>query len=167
MFVRPLLRLPEHLNIHDSRCEPFPYWTPIYPGLCYVSSEWEMQPNRFEFWPNVRELLAAMVRGGLAHQRLALPVKVTGVSKEIEVTVRQQPERDRWMVHLLDYETKSSGVKGAALTVHPPTGRAVKRVFYPDTDTQLKFELSDDGVTARLSDFAVHDMLVIQWDGTE
>ena len=139
------------------------FWAPIYPGLCHVASEWEMQPNRKDFWPNVRELLSAMVKGGLAHQGASLPVEVNGVSKEVEVTVRQQPEHSRWMIHLLDYDPNSSGVKSAALTVHPPTGRTVKRMFYPDTDTKLKFRASGDRVTARLRDFEVHDMLVVEW----
>ena len=140
-------------------------WTPIYPGLCHVTSEWEMQPNRHDFWPNVRELLSAMVNGGLAHQGTALPVEVTGVSKEVEVTVRQQPEHDRWVIHLLDYDTKSSGVQGAALTVHLPAGKTVKRVFYPDTNTELRIRTGDNSaVTANLRGFEVHDMVVIEWD---
>ena len=142
-------------------------WTPIYPGLCYVSSEWEMQPNRLDFWPNVRELLAAMVQGGLSHQGAALPVEVTGVSKEVEVTLRQQPEHSRWMVHLLNYDPNLERVKRPRLIVHPPAGRAVKRMFYPDTDTSLKFKASGDGVTARMRDFEVHDMLVVEWERNE
>ena len=143
-----------------GRCH---FWTPIYPGLCHVASEWEMQPNRKDFWPNVRELLAAMVNGGLAHQGSSLPVEVTGVSKEVEVTVRQQPEHDRWMVHLLNYDTKSSGVNGARLVVRPPEGRTLKRLFYPDTDTAVKFGATEQGFAAKMRDFAVHDMLVVEW----
>ena len=139
------------------------FWTPNYPALCHVASQWEISPNKYDFWPNVRELLSAMVQGGLAHQGAALPIEVTGISKEVEVTLRQQPEHDRWMIHLLDYDTKSSGVKGAALSVHPPAGRAVKRMFYPDTDTKLKFEFSDGSVRATMRDFEVHDMVVIEW----
>ena len=148
-------------SVGKGRCY---FWTPIYPGLCHVASEWEMQSNRKDFWPNVRELLAAMVQGGLAHQRAALPVEVTNVSTEVEVTVRQQSEYGRWMVHLLDYDTKSSEVKGAALSVHPPAGSVVKRMFYPDTDTELAFTTGGDAVTAQLREFEVHDMLVVEWD---
>ncbi|MBI2190656.1 MAG: HEAT repeat domain-containing protein [Planctomycetes bacterium] len=140
------------------------FWTPLYPGLCHVTSEWEMLPNTLTFWPNVRELLAAMVKGGLAHQGTALPVEVTGVSREIEVTVRQQPAQNRWMVHLFDYDVKSRGVKGAALSVHPPTGKTVKRIFYPDTNTEVAFRPSESAVTGQLRDFEVHDMVVIEWN---
>ena len=140
------------------------FWAPIYPGLCHVASEWEMQANRLEFWPNVRELLTAMVHGGLAQAEASLPVEVTGVSKEVEVTVRQQPEHSRWMIHLLDYDTRSGGVKGANLTVPTPTGKTVKRVFYPDTDTELRFAPGENAATAQLRDFEVHDMVVIEWN---
>jgi HEAT repeat protein len=140
------------------------FWTPMYPGLCHVTSEWEMFPNALAFWPNVRELLAAMIKGGLALQQATLPVEVSGVSQDVEITVRQQPESNRWMIHLLDYDTKSAGVKGAALTVHPPAGKTVKRVFYPDTNTEVTFNLAENGGTAQLRDFEVHDMVVIEWN---
>ncbi len=139
------------------------FWTPAYPGLCHVASEWEMQYNKYEFWPNVRELLSAMVRGGLAHQGAALPAEVTGVSKEVEVTVRQQPEHGRWMIHLLDYDPKSDSVKGAAVALHPPAGKAVARLFYPDTDTDVAFVSAGDGITARLREFEAHDMVVVEF----
>ena len=139
------------------------FWTPIYPALCYVGSGFENDASVKDFWPNVREALAAMVKGGLAQQKAALPVDVTGVSKEVEVTVRQQPEQGRWMVHLLDYDTKSAGVKGAGMTVHPPEGKTVKRIFYPDTGTDVKFIAAEGGVAANLREFDVHDMVVVEW----
>ena len=140
------------------------FWTPLYPGLCHVTSDWEMFPNALAFWPNVRELLAAMIKGGLANQQAALPVEVSGVSKEVEITVRQQPENSRWMIHLLDYDTKSAGVKGATLFVNPPAGKTVKRMFYPDTNTEVTFSPAESGAHARLRDFEVHDMVVIEWN---
>ena len=140
------------------------FWTPLYPGLCHVTSDWEMFPNTLKFWPNVRELLAAMVKNGLAHQGAALPVEVTGVSTEVEVTVRRQPEHDRWMIHLLDYDPKSSGVKGATMTVHAPAGETVKRIFYPDTNTELTFSAAGNAVTTQLRKFEVHDMVVVELD---
>ncbi len=139
------------------------FWTPAYPALCHVASGWEMQANYHDFWPNVRELLTAMVRGGLSNANATLPVEVDGVSKEIEVTVRQQPEKNRWMVHLLDYDVKSTGVKGATLTVHPPAGTSVKRIHYPDTDTEIAFASAAGGVTAKLRDFEIHDMAVVEF----
>ena len=139
------------------------FWTPIYPALCYVGSEYENDANKKDFWPNVREILAAMVRGGLARQGATLPVDVTGVSKEVEVTVREQPERHRTMVHLLDYDTGRELVKNATIVIHPPGDRTAQRVFYPDTHTALPFTVTPAGLTASLRDFSVHDMLVIEW----
>ena len=96
-------------------------------------------------------------------QRL-VPAEVSGVSKEVEVTLRQQPGKNRMMVHLLDYDTTSAGVKGARLTVHPPAGKTVKRIFYPDTDTAIAFAAAETDVTAELRDFEIHDMVVVEWN---
>jgi len=67
------------------------------------------------------------------------------------------------MVHLLDYDPKSAVVKGAGMTVHPPEGKSVKRIFYPDTGTDVKFIAAEGGVAANLRDFDVHDMVVVEW----
>ena len=67
------------------------------------------------------------------------------------------------MIHLLDYDTKSTSVKGAVMTVHPPAGKTVKRIFHPDTDTEVKFNAADKGVTANLREFEVHDLVVVEW----
>ena len=139
------------------------FWTPVYPGLCHLASEWEATPNRYDFWPNIRELLAAMVRGGLDYRKAALPVVASGVSREVEVTVRRQPEQNRWVVHLLDYDTKSNGVKGAKIRVNPPDGKTVKRIFHPDTGLEVGFEAAGSGVEAFLRGFEVHDMVVVQF----
>ena len=140
------------------------FWTPIYPGLCHVSSAWEMQPNQLDFWPNVRELLTAMVAGGLSHQGATLPVEVLDVPTAVEVTLRRQAEHNRWMVHLLNYDTEVDLVAAPKLLVHPPAGRQVKRLFYPDGETELESKSAEHGVTAKMRDFDVHDMLVIEWE---
>ena len=139
------------------------FWTPLYPALSHTTSEWDVYPNILDFWPNVRELLAGMVKGGLANQKAALPVELSGVSKEVEVTVRQQDGRNRWMIHLLDYDQKSDSVKGANLIVRPPAGKSVKRMFHPDTGAEVAFSAVEGGVAAKLRDFSIHDMVVAEW----
>lgn len=131
------------------------FFTPNYPMLGHVTSEWEMMPNKWAFWRNVRETLAGMVRSGLAKKGAVLPVEVTGVGPDVEVTVDRQ--RERLVVHLLDYDVKNAKVEGAKLAI--PGERAVKRVFYPDTKTELKIA----GRTVALRDFAAYDMLVIEF----
>lgn len=139
------------------------FWTPVYPGLCHLASEWEATPNKYDFWPNVRELLAAMVRGGLEYRKASLPIEVSGISKEVEVTVRRQPEQNRLMVHLLDFDTKSSRVQGAKIFVNPPDGKTIKRIFHPDTGLDVAFEAAGSGVSANLRGFESHDMVVVQY----
>ena len=104
------------------------------------------------------------VEGGLENQGAVLPVEVLNVSKEIEVTVRQQPEHNRWMIHLLNYDPKVDLVKSPALIVHPLEGKTVKRIFYPDTDTEIKFKATGKGVETKMRDFDVHDMVVVEFE---
>ena len=68
------------------------------------------------------------------------------------------------MVHLLNYDTRMDIVKVPKLTVHPPAGRTVKRIFYPDTDMPVSFTATKTGVTAALRDYQVHDMVVVEWE---
>jgi hypothetical protein len=147
-------------NVGEGVCY---FWTPIYPGLCYVGSDFENDANKKDFWPNVREVAAAMVNGGLAHVNKTMPVEVTGVSKEVEVTLRQQPEYNRTMVHLLDYDAWSEGVPGGTMKINAPAGKSVSRVWYPDTGTEPGLEKTDQGVSVKLRSFEVHDMAVIEW----
>ncbi|NLB54980.1 MAG: hypothetical protein GX811_04305, partial [Lentisphaerae bacterium] len=140
------------------------FWTPNYPALCYLGSEFENDANRKDFWPNIRESLASMVHGGLAASGSSLPVDVTNVSKEVEVTVRVQPEFNRMMVHLLDYDTGSVSVKGAVLSFNLPEGKKVGRMYYPDTDTELVVKVDGSVATADLREFEVHDMVVISFE---
>ncbi|NLB54690.1 MAG: hypothetical protein GX811_02805 [Lentisphaerae bacterium] len=139
------------------------FWTPICPGLCYLGTDYENDANKKDFWPNVREVATAMVNGGLARVKKTLPVEVTGVTKEIEVTLRQQPEYNRTMVHLLDYDALSKGVPGSVMKINVPAGNSVSRVWYPDTGTELTLAKTDQGVSVKLRSFKVHDMAVIEW----
>lgn len=140
------------------------FWTPVAPGLCHVARDWEMHASRKYFWPNVLELFGGMVKGGLAKTGKVLPVVVTGMDKEIEVTLRKQPEHNRMMIHLLNYDATVNRVPAAQVTIHPPTGKSVKRVFYPDTDTEVAFTVAAGGVTAPLRQFEVHDLIVVEWN---
>ena len=127
-----------------------------YPLMGHVTSEWEMMPNKFVFWGNVAETLEAAVKGGFAKRGVTPPVEVANAGPEVEVTVDDQGSR--YVVHLLDYDVRSKGVKGASLTV--PGTRPIKRVWYPDTGTELKL----DGRTAKLRDFRPYDMVAVEFE---
>ena len=138
-------------------------WTATYPGLCHTASGWEMYANYFRFWPGVRELVASMVRGGLAEAGAKLPAEMSNCPTEIELTVRTQDEHRRWMLHLLNYDTELDRVRGCAMTVRPPSMKGL-RVFYPDTNTPISFVQGDDEIRFIVRDFGVHEMVVVGYE---
>ena len=132
------------------------FFSSQYPLMGHITSEWEMMPNKFDFWQNVAETLEAAVRGGFAKKGATCAVEVSGFGPDVEVTVDDQGSR--LVVHMLDYNVRNKTVKGGTLTV--PGERAVKRVWYPDTKTELKL----DGRTAKLRDFSAYDMLAVEFE---
>ena len=132
------------------------FFSSQYPLMGHITSEWEMMPNKFDFWQNVAETLEAAVRGGFAKKGATCAVEVSGFGPDVEVTVDDQGSR--LVVHMLDYNVRNKTVKGGTLTV--PGERAIKRVWYPDTKTELKL----DGRTAKLRDFGAYDMLAVEFE---
>ena len=127
-----------------------------YFAHAHVTSRWEMMPGRLDFWQNVVELFGSMSKAGYAKTGATPPVEISGVSREVEVTVDDQGSR--YVVQMLDYDVKSEGVKGAKLFV--PGERKIKKVYYPGAKEPLKL----DGRAAALRDFSVYDMFVVEFE---
>lgn len=126
-----------------------------YPELGHVNGRWEMYANRYDFWPGVKESLAA-AWGRSGAVRAVTP---SGLDGEIEVTPEIQKDGARLVVHLLDYDAKRKGqVKGASLTVGG--ARPIKRAFYPDTKTEIR--VKDRTVTLR--PFEVYDFVAVEFE---
>ena len=127
-----------------------------YFAHAHLASRWEMLPGKFDFWGNVLESIGAMAKSGYAAVGATLPVEVSGVSKEVEVSVADFG--GKYVVHMLDYDVFSEGVTGAKLSI--PGERKIKKVYYPGEKSPLKL----DGRTAALRDFKVYDMFVVEFE---
>ena len=127
-----------------------------YFAHAHLASFAEMMPDRLEFWPGVIDAIGAMVRSGYTAAGVSLPVEITGVSYEVEVSV--DDHGDKYVVHLLDYDLKGEKIAGARLVV--PGSRRIKRVYYPGEKRPLNL----DGRTAELREFSVYDMLVVEFE---
>ena len=127
-----------------------------YFAHAHLASRWEMLPGKFDFWGNVLESIGAMAKSGYAAVGATLPVEVSGVSKEVEVSVADFG--GKYVVHMLDYDVFSEGVAGAKLSI--PGERKIKKVYYPGEKSPLKL----DGRTAQLRDFKVYDMFVVEFE---
>ena len=134
--------------------------TEIYPGLCHRASGWENYPIRKEFWPGKRELVASMVRGGLTRHDQELPAEAADCAEMVELTIRAQPEKRRWMVHLLNYDPNIERVKGSRITVRPPKTDELK-IFYPADGQKVQFSRDGNAVSFRVREFGVHEMVVV------
>jgi hypothetical protein len=137
------------------------FWTPIYPGLCHTASGWEIEANFKDFWPGVQELLAAMICEGLERRGENLPVTASACPKNVEIVVRQQPDQQRWMIHLLNLNPNLGRVTGVGMIVCPPISGDFK-VFYPDTGTVVSYVRTADGILFSPRPFEVHDMIVVE-----
>lgn len=141
------------------------FWAPIYPGLCYVASGWEMEANFKDFWPGVRELLAYMVHGGLRYAGAQLPATASTCPKDVEITVRRQPEHRRWMIHLLNLDPNLSLVRGVSLTIGAdmlPTDGNIK-LSYPDDAQIIHYNRSGGSLVFTARDFEAHDMILLEY----
>ena len=124
-----------------------------YPELAHVTSRWEMMPNRFTFWPGVTESLEKAFAGSGSEPRVTL----AGADGEVAVTCYDQPERNRLVVHLLDYDATRAKVSGVKLSV--AGARPIRRVWYPDAKGELKVK----DRTVALRAFHAYDMLAVEF----
>ena len=80
----------------------------------------------------------------------------------VELTIRAQPEKRRWMVHLLNYDPKVERVKGCRVTVRPPKTGGV-RAFYPEDGKKVRFSRDGNAIRFRIRDFGIHEMVVVEY----
>ena len=131
-------------------------FTAMRPAYGHVTSCWEMKPNKFDFWPGVRETYEKLAREGLAHAGTEQAVDLVGAHKDVELTVYSQNGGDRLVVHLLDYDVKSEKVSGASLRING--SRPIKAVYRPGGK-----RFAPSGRTVALGTFEVYDMIVVEF----
>jgi hypothetical protein len=136
----------------NGRCY---FFTSQYPLMGHVTSEWEMMPNKWVFWNNVLPMLGSIVDGAYAKSGASAAVEATGLNEDVELTV--DDHGDKYVVHMLDYNVRTKGVKNAKLKVSG--NREIKKVFYPDTKTEVNFQ----GREIALRDFMNYDMIVVEF----
>ena len=138
------------------------FYSAVYPGMAHTTSGWEMHPLFKDFWPGARELVAAMVRGGLKQTGQTLAATIVDGPEQVELTVRTQADKRRWMLHLLNYDPYMDRVRGVDVTVNPPASDSIE-VLYGDDKTQIPFVRTGKAITFRTRNFGVHDMIVVQY----
>ena len=140
---------------------------PVCPGLSHVASGYTVDDLYKDYWPGARELIAASVKRGLEFTGDVLPVTVEDCPPQVEVGLRLQKQRSRWMVHLLNYDPKLPVVQGVEVKVTVPSVEGLS-VYYPyPSRAEVTCSPSGNRVEFRVRDFSVHELIVLDWSKEE
>jgi len=136
--------------------------TTIHPGLSLTTKGWAVHALYKDFWPGACELIAETVRGAASAAKVPLPFSVENCPEYVETVIRSQPDKNRWMFHLLNYDPKLTAISKIRLRVRPPSLEGLK-VFYPADGKSAKFRGEAETVLVTLRKFDIHEVLVFQW----
>ena len=126
------------------------------PSLGYVSSQYESTPNRYAFWPGVREMYEKLAREGLARAGTEQVVDLENAPEELDLVIYSQKGGDRLVVHLLDRDESRASLDGVSLRING--SRPIKAVYRPGGKP-----LPLAGRTVSLGKFDVYDMVVVEF----
>lgn len=99
----------------------------VHPGLSHTTKNWATNCLYRDFYPGARQLLGALVDEALGKRGRLVELKNCPV--RVEVALRAQEEKKRWVLNLLNYDVNLSRVGSVKVSLRPP--HKVKRVFYP------------------------------------
>ena len=126
------------------------------PSLGHVASQYESTPNRYDFWPGVREVYEKIAREGLARAGSAQAVDLLNAPEELDLVIYSQKNGDRLVVHLLDRDESRASLDGVSLRINGT--RPIKAVYRPGGKP-----LAPVGRTVALGKFDVYDMVVVEF----
>lgn len=112
-----------------------------------------------------KKFLSELVKGIIEAQGDKLPFEVENVPENVEVTMREQAQKNRHLLHLLNYghQVPIRGVK-VTLNISEQTDKSKLNVFYADSGKKISFSISKDRVAFPVDNFDVHQMIVIEED---
>ncbi|MDD5679596.1 MAG: HEAT repeat domain-containing protein, partial [Kiritimatiellae bacterium] len=136
----------------------------IYPGLSATTLGATVHNLDMAFWPGAKELIAGAVKGAAMANGAALPARATNCRENVELSVRTQDNKKRWMVHLFDFGPKRVTNSGVQVEVRCPWSPAEVNVYYPYPARQdVEFKAAaGGGITFTVRDFDIHEMVVIE-----
>ncbi|MDD5678798.1 MAG: HEAT repeat domain-containing protein [Kiritimatiellae bacterium] len=140
------------------------FMSPVYLGLSHTTCGWTVDPLYNEYWTGAREMVAACVRRGLDLAQAQLPMEVRNCPALVEVALKRQADKQRWMVHLLNINYKQALVTGVEVSVRVPAGQALKEITYVyPGKAPVAHRIDDRTIKFTVRDFAVHEMIVVEW----
>lgn len=133
------------------------FFTAMCPSYGHVTSRWEMNANKFDFWTGVRETYEKIARDGLARVGSAPAVDLVCAPKDLDMAVYSQNDGKRLVIHLLDYDTTRAEISGVTLKINGDS--PIKAVYRPGAKP-----LAPTGRSVRLGVVKAYDMVVVDFE---
>ncbi|MFA7516969.1 MAG: HEAT repeat domain-containing protein [Candidatus Ratteibacteria bacterium] len=141
------------------------FLSPIYLGLSHNTIGWTVEPLYLQFWSGVQEVIASCIKRGLEFSDTELPIEVTNCPPYVEVTLREQKEQNRVMVHALnlEYHPGLEIVKNMGINLKVAE-KSVKDVYYPYPEkSSVSYHLDGGNLQFTIRDFDIHEMVVVEF----
>lgn len=148
---------------------------PRYLGLCYEGDRYYEEYAKillfrhFSAWPRikqfrqgVRQLIADLVIGSLDEGEASLPFVSHECPDEVELVLRDQPEKQRRILHFTNYSDDEPLGK-IVVTVRVPRGRGYHRASLVCGKGRLRVREQGDGVRITLNGLRTHAAAVIEY----
>ena len=132
------------------------------PGISYTPWKYSGDSIRKTYWPGVTEFLSALVSKSLDAAGRSSIISVKGCPDYVEVAVRRQEERNRWLVHALNYDPDVMEVKPFTVSVRPPSVNGI-RTERPFTQQVIEHTVAEGRVTFQFKSLRDHQMVVLSW----
>ncbi|MDD5678555.1 MAG: beta-galactosidase trimerization domain-containing protein [Kiritimatiellae bacterium] len=138
----------------------------VRPGLCYEFAPTGnchlgslVQNVEKDFFPGVKELFAGIVGEACRDSGIEPAFVIRNCPANVEVVMRVQPDKNRYILHFLNY-TEEGPVSGALAQINVPLNGASK-VFYPEDQKNIDYIKQGGKIFFPVRDFDAHEMIVI------
>jgi hypothetical protein len=138
------------------------YLTLEFPGISYTPWKYSGDSIRKAYWPGVVEFLHALVYRSLEARGDSSILRTVNCPEHVEVAIRRQDEKKRWMVHALNYDPDVMKVPPFRIMVRLPSMGNV-RVEDPRGKGDVAFQEVDGRVVFAVENLTDHQMWVVSW----
>lgn len=133
-----------------------------FPGISYTPWKYSGDSIRKTYWPGAAELLSGLVRKCLELKGATPTIETEGCPEYVEVAVRRQEPRNRWLVHALNYDPDVMEVEPFTVSVRPPSLEGI-RAERPDTGESVEYRVADGRVSFRFQKLRDHQLVALSW----
>ncbi|MDD5676531.1 MAG: HEAT repeat domain-containing protein [Kiritimatiellae bacterium] len=135
-----------------------------YPGRMYVTERfiyrWALMKK---YHAGIRELLAGLTRSGLELAGGAPAFEVVNCPHHVEAHVKTQPEKNRLILQLLNYDERVMPIANVTARLRAPEEGKI-RLFYPADNQAIDFRREGAYVVFQVRPFEIHEAVVLEWE---